>query len=227
MKLELKNKAINLRRQGLSYSEILKQVPVSKSTLSLWLRSVGLSKRQKQRLTKKKLEAMRRGSARKREIRIELIDTINKETKKDVYGLTNRDLWLTGIMLYWAKGSKEKEHNIAQATQFGNSDPKMIKVFMKWLKEIIKVPENELDFEIYIHKTGDPEKALNYWSKVVSCNKSKFKVYFKRHRLGTTNRKNVKENYYGLMRIRVKKSSTLNRKISAWIKHICDYWGVD
>jgi len=46
-------KAIELRKKGLSYSEILKCVPVAKSTLSLWLRSVGLSKKQRQRLTDK------------------------------------------------------------------------------------------------------------------------------------------------------------------------------
>lgn len=38
--------AIELRKRGLSYSEILMQVPVAKSTLSIWLHSVGLSKTQ-------------------------------------------------------------------------------------------------------------------------------------------------------------------------------------
>ncbi len=46
-KKEERKKAIQLRKKGLSYSKILKQVPVAKSTLSLWLRSVGLTKRQK------------------------------------------------------------------------------------------------------------------------------------------------------------------------------------
>lgn len=50
-----KLKAIKLRREGLSYREILRYVPVAKSTLSLWLRDVGLAKRQTQRLTKKDL----------------------------------------------------------------------------------------------------------------------------------------------------------------------------
>lgn len=52
-KIEEKKKAIELRKQGLSYREILEQIPVAKSSLSLWLRSVGLSKKQKQRLTEK------------------------------------------------------------------------------------------------------------------------------------------------------------------------------
>ena len=59
--------ALNLRKQGFSYSEILERIPVAKSTLSLWLREVGLSKRQKQHLTQKKLDAAWRGGQVKRE----------------------------------------------------------------------------------------------------------------------------------------------------------------
>ena len=58
MKTLLKERAIKLRREGLSYSEILQKIPVAKSTLSLWLRSIGLSKKQVQRLTEKKLLAI-------------------------------------------------------------------------------------------------------------------------------------------------------------------------
>ena len=53
MKLKLKEKAVKFRKQGLSYSEILKQIPVAKSTLSLWLKSVNLSNKQSQRLAEK------------------------------------------------------------------------------------------------------------------------------------------------------------------------------
>jgi transposase len=61
VKVKEKEIAIELRRQGYSYSEILKRVPVAKSTLSLWLRSLGLAKQQKQRLTEKRLAALKRG----------------------------------------------------------------------------------------------------------------------------------------------------------------------
>jgi len=71
MKSKLKDKAIDLRKQGLSYSEILKKIPVAKSTLSDWLHSVGLSKNQKQRITEKKLAAIKRGGEAKRRKRIE------------------------------------------------------------------------------------------------------------------------------------------------------------
>ena len=60
-KEKLKQKAIKLRRQGKTYSEILTEVPVAKSTLSLWLREVDLSITQKQRITEKKKKSTKKG----------------------------------------------------------------------------------------------------------------------------------------------------------------------
>ena len=99
MKQELQEKAIKLRKGGLTYSEILNQIPVAKSTLSLWLRSVGLSKQQEQTLTKKKLEAAKRGGMRKREISLEMIEKMNKDAAEEIDRLITKDLWLAGGML--------------------------------------------------------------------------------------------------------------------------------
>ena len=66
-KIEEKNKAIELRKQGLSYREILEQIPVAKSSLSLWLKSVKLAESQKQRLTEKKLASARKGALKRKE----------------------------------------------------------------------------------------------------------------------------------------------------------------
>jgi transposase len=66
VKFKEKETAIELRKQGYSYSEILKRVPVAKSTLSLWLRSVGLAERQKQRLSEKKESGTIKGSTNKK-----------------------------------------------------------------------------------------------------------------------------------------------------------------
>jgi len=63
MKADEQKRAIGFRKKGLTYNEILKRVPVAKSTLSLWLREVGLAKRQRQRLTEKRKAAQLRGTA--------------------------------------------------------------------------------------------------------------------------------------------------------------------
>ena len=79
LKLQEKEKAILLRKEGFSYTEILKQVPVAKSSLALWLQSVGLSKAQKQRLTDKKWASIRRGWEKWKNTRIKKTIHINTE----------------------------------------------------------------------------------------------------------------------------------------------------
>jgi transposase len=54
MKLELKSKAIGLRETGLSYRQITEQLGVSKSTVSLWVRHVPISREQQDRLKQRK-----------------------------------------------------------------------------------------------------------------------------------------------------------------------------
>ncbi|MFA7152149.1 MAG: hypothetical protein WC113_04640 [Candidatus Paceibacterota bacterium] len=214
-----KEKAVSFRKEGCSYNEILKIVPVAKSTLSLWLREVGLSNQQKQRLTEKKLAAARRGGEAKRNQRIFITEKIKSEAQTEILKISKRELWLIGIALYWAEGNKEKNYKSGKLC-FNNSDPKMVLLFRKWLVEICKIPTNELIYSLYIHEKSDWRKAKNYWAETLSIDPEGFKVYFKKHSI-KTNRKNTGDSYKGLIRIVARRSTNLNRKISGWIEGIC------
>ena len=220
LKLKEKEKAIKLRKRGYSYSEILKEIPVAKSTLSLWLRSVGLAKRHKQRLTEKRLAAALRGAQAKRNYRLAITKKIKNEARAEIGKLSNRELWLIGTALYWAEGSKEriKSSNI----QFGNSDPQMVRLFLKWLRKACKFPKKDIYFEIYLHKTATKRRTevQNYWAKITNFPLIQFqKIRWKKHNL-SPKRKNIGENYYGQLRVCVRKSSAFNRKIAGWIEGI-------
>jgi len=97
----------------------------------------------------------------------------------------------------------------------------MILIFLKWLKIILKVEDNRLIYELYIHETANIKKAQKYWSKNLSISIDKIKVYLKRNKIKTI-RKNTGDEYNGLIRIKVRKSSNLNRKINGWINGICE-----
>lgn len=224
-----KIKAVALRKKGLSYSEILRQVPVAKSTLAVWLHSVGLSKKQKQRLTDKKIASALRGGARKKEIRIQKTQVIFQEAAKDIKSISQKELFLIGVVLYWTEGSKEKEQHPGSGVQFCNSDPYMIKLFLKWLYDICKISKKRIDFDIYIHENSknNLESVIDYWSKHTGFTKEIFKhIYFKKNKI-KTNRKNIGNSYYGVVKIKVKSSSDLLRKIAGWIQAINRYyWGM-
>lgn len=226
MKEEIKTKAINLRREGLSYSEILKKIPVAKSTLSLWLRSVNLTKRQNQRLTEKKLLAIKKGGQSRKNWRLLNTQQIKEqaflEAKKKIKKIDARDLWLMGIMLYWAEGSKEKEYKPGQGLIFSNSDPLMINVFLKWLDVCLHISAEDIQFSIYIHENHKQniEEVKTFWANVTGFSVRRFdRIYYKKHKVRIY-RKNTEENYHGLLRVRVKKSSSLNRRVSGWIEEI-------
>ena len=230
MKKNIKENAIRLRKQGLSYSEILKQVPVAKSTLSLWLRSVGLTNTQKQRLTDKKFSAIKRGGEIRRKDRIERTIRIQNTAHKEIRNITigSNSLLLMGTMLYWAEGSKYKANNISQEVCFSNQDPLMIRMFLLWLKKCLHINADQIRFDIYIHENyrSNVESVKGYWTKVTGQSIGKFdKIYYKRHNVHTQ-RYNIGNTYFGLLRIRVRKSTDLNRKISGWIEEICHKWGV-
>lgn len=218
-----KTEAISLRKQGFSYSEILQKIPVAKSTLSLWLREVGLAKRVVQKLTEKKLAGALRGALAKKNKRIFLSQQIYEEAEKEVQRITQRELWLMGVILYWAEGSKEKEGDPSSRVQFMNHDPFTIRLFLKWLNEICNIKNNEIGLDIYIHEYKRPQidKVKEYWSQQTGFPKSKFiHVYYKKNNLNPR-RKNIGDNYFGGLKVNVYKSSILNRKIRGWFQGVC------
>ncbi len=223
--LESQQKAILLRKKGCTYQEILREVPVAKSTLSLWLRNVGLSNKQKQRITTKRIEAGRRGAEaqkRKRAIITQQIKgrAINNALK---ISLDKTHLWIMGTMLYWAEGSKEKNNSRPVRVKFSNSDHRMIGLFVKWLINVCLVPKYNIRYELYVHENCRPrlKSIMNFWMKYLGLKKSDLNhVYFKKHKIKTL-RKNTQNDYNGLLSVVVKKSINLNRKIAGWIEGVC------
>ena len=129
---KFKERAVILRKQGKTYSEILKIVPVAKSTLSLWLRSVALARPQKQRLTEKKREAQKRGGLARYKTRLSTTHDILTLAKGEVGLLTPRELLLVGSALYWAEGSKQRKSARSVGIVFGNTDAVMVRFFYRF-----------------------------------------------------------------------------------------------
>ncbi len=211
-----------MRKSGKTYSEILKEIPVAKSTLSLWLRDVGLSTKQFQRLTEKRLAAGKRGGEARRQQRIIKTQEILRNSLSDIKHISKRELWIIGIVLYWAEGSKEKEYQHGIGIRFSNSDPRIIQVFLRWLKEICNINEDRIGFEIYIHRNSQNniDVVRKYWSKITKSKIEKFNtIYYKKNDI-KTKRRNTKDLYYGLIRVRVSSSSSLLRQITGWSEAI-------
>jgi hypothetical protein len=223
-----REEAITLRKAGKTYSEILKSIPVAKSTLSLWLRDVGLSRVQIQRITEKRIAGQKKGAKKRHTNRVALQKKIFSKAIGEIRSISERELWLIGIALYWAEGSKEKEYQAGSGLVFSNSDPRMIRLYLRWLKRSLKVDSSRLVFELYVHinRRGDLEMMKKFWAQELGCSTKTFKrVYFKKNIL-KTKRHNTTHLYHGLVRVKVSGSSTILRQIEGWVRGITSYCGI-
>lgn len=213
-----KNEALRLRKQGLTYNEIREKIKVSKSTLSLWLRSVGLAKRHTRRISEKQRQTQKRAVEKWHTQRVEKTRSIKEQAYGEIGPLTKRELWFIGIALYWAEGSKEHEHGTR--VQLSNSDPHMLLLFKKWACEYLKAEEDDFDYTLYIHERArNISGAVGYWADFLSIEPHQISLVFKKHN-PSPKRKNIGVNYRGLVRLTIRRSTDLNRRISGWIDGI-------
>lgn len=221
-KTDLKEKAIALRKKGLTYSEILKLVAVAKSTLSIWLQEVGLSIPQKQKITQKRIEGRLRALTVIRANKIKRVSGIKEVALLEVPLLINDPLWLSGVMLYWAEGSKE--HGYASSVQITNMDVQVHKIFVAWSKKFFQVGDDRFVYSIYIHEKADIEAARVYWSSMLNVKREVFRLYYKKHN-PNPKRSHIGKDYYGILKISLLNSISPNRKIAGWIDGVVVYLG--
>jgi hypothetical protein len=133
----------------------------------------------------------------------------------EIGDMTDREVLIAGAIAYWCEGTKNKPHRRADRVVFINSDPLLIGFFLKFLDTADIAPE-ALVFRVYIHETADVEAAQRFWLDVVGAQPSQFRrPALKRHNPRTL-RKNVGEEYHGCLRIDVRRSCDLYRRIEGW-----------
>ncbi|MFJ2936649.1 hypothetical protein ACIO8G_28290 [Streptomyces sp. NPDC087219] len=211
---DLRDRARELRLQGMTYDRIQLELGCSKSSISLWVRD--LPKPERKRSREEASEIARRGwepvLRRREEERRATKDTAAAEIGE----MSERELFLLGVGLYWAEGTKDKEHARRERVTFVNSDPGMIRVFTAWL-DLLRIDPARRRYYVMIHETADAAAAELYWSDLVGVDASTFnKTTLKRH-TPRTNRKNVGDGYHGCLVIQILGSADLYRRIEgAW-----------
>jgi hypothetical protein len=135
--------------------------------------------------------------------------------------VTQRDLFVAGLVAYWAEGSKEKPWRNGNSVDFINSDEGMIRLFIAW-SGAIGVGLDRLSFRLSIHETADVEAAQAWWAAVVGVDPSTFlRPTLKRHN-PATNRLRVEESYRGCLVIEVRRSWDVYQQIEGWWRALCE-----
>jgi len=212
------NKALKLRRRGLSYNQIKNQLGVSKSTLSYWLRDFPLSKQRIRELrddNAQRIERFRETMRQKRERRLDLC---YQSQKMRVLQLNNRELFLCGLFLYWGEGSKR--HDVVGIS---NTDPALINVFIKWLTRCFGVSKSRMSVQLQLYADMDVGKEVGLWSCLLDIPKRQFiRPYIKKTNQKTINHKGSFG--HGTCNLRIN-DVKLSENILMAIKVISDTYG--
>ncbi|MFI8914273.1 hypothetical protein ACIGW4_22015 [Streptomyces sp. NPDC053513] len=201
---DLRDRARELRLQGMTYDQIQVELGCSKSSISLWVRDLP-----KPSARKKAPEIAKRDRTPRQRLSNEDRQRATAAAAAEIGYLSDRELFLLGVALYWAEGAKPRPH---ERITFVNSDPDMIRLFLRWLR-LVGVPENRLRFFVQVHETADVAAVEAYWADVAGATPEQFgKTSVKKHN-PKTNRKNVGADYHGCLSVRVLQGADLYRRI--------------
>ncbi|MDP2910043.1 MAG: helix-turn-helix domain-containing protein [bacterium] len=212
-----KNKAIELRKKGESIKEIAKKIGIAKSTVSLWCRDIKLTDKQindlHQRMVMCGYKGRMIGARAQYNQRIEKIKQFKDQGIKEIGTLSNRELMIACVALYWAEGSKK-----IRTFSFCNSDPDMVKFFIKFLKDVLYIKIERLRPWIGINIIHEERvnEVMEYWSKITGIPKNQFT---KTILIKAQNKKKYSNFpvHYGTISIRITKSASLLYRICGLI----------
>jgi len=163
-------RARELRAEGWTIKEIAAELAVSQGSVSLWVRDVevdnevwaarvetrtnhGWEKRRQRFLEKRRAEAQ--------------ADLAN--ARSWLGELSDRDLFVAGIALYAGEGSKTRG-----SVTLPNSDPRMVVVFLAFLRRFFTIDESRLRVRLYLHEGLDLDAAVEYWATLTGIPPAQF-----------------------------------------------------
>ncbi len=213
-----RRKAFELRKLGKSYSQIKSELGISKSTLSEWLRAYPLTKEQIDALRGKseiRIERYRQARRKTREIRLK---SYYEEEKNKWIPLSERELFLMGLFLYWGEGGKTHRNIVS----INNTDPSVMKFAFYWLNQICQVPREKIQVYLHLYSDMDVTETIAYWSKELHQSIQYFaKPYIKQSKRSDLDQKGFGHGTCGL---RVY-NTVLKEHILVAIQVIADHYG--
>lgn len=198
-----RKKVLALRRLGKTYGEINAAVGkhIPKSTLSYWCKDVPLPKNYQEKVKKITFENIQKGRAIaliankiKRKKYLHLI----KKENKHLAGVLKDDVNTAKIaltMLYLGEGKKKTAGSLV----FGNSNPSIISLFLKLLRQCYDIDEKKFRCTLQCRADQDIKKLEFFWSKTTSIPLSQF--YKARIDSRTIGKFSKKQDYKGVCRI--------------------------
>ena len=188
-KRKLMAMAIRMRKKEMSYSQIRKEINVSKGTLSRWLRDMPLSKKRVSELrdkNEKRIERYRETMKKKREDRM---DRKIKIQKKKLLPISKRDMLIAGFFWYWGEGGKTTRSSVVVC----NTDPAASRFGLSWMLNSLKIPIEKVKVRLHLYRDMNIGSEMQYWSDLLCIPEKQFQ----KTQLKKTNFRSINHGNYG------------------------------
>lgn len=185
----MKEKAVKLRKNGFSIGKVERQLGIPRSTLSGWFKNIKLANKQLEKIEREWKNDLKK--ARKKAViwhnnqKLLRLEEADKAAKKTIENIDFNNLAffeLALAFLYLGEGAKR---NIE--TAIGSSDPKILKFFLKGLRNVYGIDTGKIRCELYLRADQDPDKIKSYWSRSLNIPLKNFRqVNIDKRTKGTT-----------------------------------------
>ncbi|MGC9610642.1 MAG: hypothetical protein ABSE68_00210 [Minisyncoccia bacterium] len=178
-------------RQNKSVNEIGKILKCSSHKVAYWMEKYKILRRNQSEATYQK--------------RNPLGDPFNLIEPKSS---SETELMGMGLGLYWGEGNKLNKNSI----RLGNTDPALIKTFIRFLNKFFNIDQKKIRFGLQIFSDIKPSEALSFWIKELKVDESQFqKVVVTPSRGAGTYKKKLK---YGVLTVHFNNKKLRNVIIS-------------
>ncbi len=211
MQRENKQRAQELRVQGWSYNDILQEVGVSKSTLSLWLRDIPLTDEQIAALLNKQ-EAGREKFIRNAMVRRDdRWAEYHQEAESEYAVLSLEPAFMFGLALYIGEGSKTQPNSL----RFANCDTGVIRKGLQFFLKI-GLSRPQIRCAVHLHPNLDVAEAEAYWQETTGLVPAQFyKTTVALSRASSGSRTNIQR--YGTCHL-VAHQTSIRQKLEKWME---------
>jgi len=154
-KENLYKEAVDLRKDGYTYSYINKKLGIGKSTLSYWLSEIPFKPNKEMVI---KIGKARAKSAEcKNKIKRDSIKNAEKWAKNKLQNFSTRDLMIFGLGIYAGEGTKSQD-----TVRIVNSNPDIIKFSIKWFK-LFDIDSENFSLTIHAYPDSSEKELIKYW----------------------------------------------------------------
>jgi Homeodomain-like domain len=218
-----RQRARQLRKEGLPYKRIAARLGVSPSSVYLWTKDIELTDEQVAANLRGPMGPLNPEHVRRRAAawaaRCRAVRTVSQDEGRSAARAGNL-LHLAGCMLYWAEGAKARN-----AIQFTNSDPHMLRFFRRFLVDALGIepPDIHMPINVYANNGMGIEEIERYWLNLLDLPKSSTRGHMLNHMPTSSSGRAKNKLPYGVVRLSVHRTSLVQHIYGA----IQEYAGFD